>query len=393
MDSMLYAAQQIKEQLVAWRRDIHMHPELGFEEKRTSTLVADTLESLGWKVQRGVGKTGVVAEYAIHPSEGPTVAIRADMDALPIEEANDLSFKSCYPGVMHACGHDCHTAMLLGAASLLVKEEFPGVIRLLFQPSEERSDQEGFSGAARMIQDGAMQAVDLVLALHVDPSTPVGMVRISSGPSSGGVDSFSGRIIGKGGHGARPHEAIDPFYLSAFVILAINGIFSRRIDPFDANVVSIGAVHGGQVANVIPDHVDLTGTIRFTEKRVQHKLHAEIRRCFEVVRPLGGDYTLSFEIGLPPMINHPSAARLVQRTASELLGQANVLPMERELGAEDFGLLSEVCPGAMFVLGTKIEGDQRFGHNSRFDIDENALPIGTAVLAQSALDFLRHSNK
>ncbi len=389
---MLEQMKSIQKELVEWRREFHMYPELGFEETRTSGRVAEILTSLGWHVQRGVGVTGVVAELS-KAGGGPTVALRADMDALPIEEANEVSYKSRHDGVMHACGHDSHTAMLLGVARALAAEDFPGTIRLLFQPSEERADAEGFGGAARMIQAGAMQGVDMVFAQHVDPATPVGVVRISSGPSSGGVDTFTGRIIGRGGHGARPHETVDPFYLSAFVIVAINGIFSRRIDPFDPNVVSLGSVHGGQVANVIPDAVDMVGTIRFTEKRVQQKLHAEIRRAFDVVKPLGGDYKLSFEIGLPPMFNHPDAVKIIHSSAEAMLGKSCILPMEKELGAEDFSLLAEQCPGAMFVLGTKIEGSQRYGHNPMFDIDETALPIGAGLLAATALEYLRQANQ
>ena len=390
---MLHKAMQIKNELVAWRRDIHAHPELGFEETRTAALVAEALQKMGWNVRTGVGRTGVVGEKSTRPTEGPIVALRADMDALQIQEMNEVAYKSCNPSVMHACGHDTHTAMLLGAAHLLAQEDFPGTIRLLFQPSEERGDIEGISGALRMIQDGAMDGVEMVFAQHVDPSTPVGMIRVSPGPCSGGVDSFFGTIIGKGGHGARPHESIDPFYLSAFVILAINGIFSRRIDPFDPNVVSIGSMHAGQASNVIPDILEISGTIRYTEKRVQKKLHAEIRQAFELVRPLGGDYKLNFEIGLPPMVNHSDAVDIIQAAAEGIIGKANVQPLEKELGAEDFGLLSNHSPGAMFVLGTKIENDLRFGHNPRFDIDENALPIGTAIMAQTALEYLRHKTK
>jgi len=390
---MLLKAEQLKNNLIAWRREIHAHPELGFEETRTAALVAENLQRMGWKVKTGVGKTGVVAELSRQPGSTAIVALRADMDALPIDEANDVPYKSCSPGKMHACGHDAHTAILMGAAQLLAKEDFPGTIRLLFQPSEECGDAEGISGALRMIQDGAMDGVDMVFALHVDPSKPVGMIGISSGPCSGGVDSFFSSIIGKGGHGAHPHEAIDPFYLSAFVILALNGIFSRRIDPFDPNVVSIGSIHGGQATNVIPDLVEISGTIRYTQKRVQEKLHAEIRQAFELVRPLGGDYRLNFEIGLPPMVNHPAAVDYIRSAAEAIIGKPKIDSLEKELGAEDFGLLSNHSPGAMFVLGTKIENDQRYGHNPRFDIDENALPIGAAILAQTALDFLRDKNK
>ena len=384
---MLSKAKDMQDQLIAWRRDFHMHPELGFQETRTSARVAEIAGNLGCRVRRGVGRTGVVAELG----EGkPVIALRADMDALPLQEANQVEYISQNPGVMHACGHDCHTAMLLGVAALLVKEKFPGKVRFLFQPSEEVADGEGLSGAPRMIADGAMDGVDMVLALHVDPATSVGDILLETGPASGGVDSWFGTIIGKGGHGARPHDTVDPFYIAAHVILALNAIISRRIFAFDPAVVSIGSIRGGQTENVIPDRVELTGTLRYTEARVQNQLHAEIKRAFELARSLGGDYELRFGIGTPPMQNHPDAVELIRKAAGCLLGPEHVLDPEKDLGAEDFGCFSEVAPGAMFSLGTRIEGDERFIHNQHFDIDEQALPVGTAILTEAALRFLRH---
>ena len=383
---MLNKAKAIQEQLTAWRRDFHMHPELGFQETRTAAKVAETLEGFGYRVRRGVGKTGVIAEIG---AGKPIIAIRADMDALPIVEANDVPYCSKNEGVMHACGHDGHTTMGLGAALLLAREQFPGTVRFLFQPSEEVADEENLSGAPRMIAEGAMKNVDMVIALHVDPATPVGEIRIEAGPASGGVDSWFGAVLGKGGHGARPFDAIDPFYITCHVIMALNGIVSRRLHPFDPAVVSIGSLHGGQTENVIPDRVEITGTLRYTEARVQKQIHAEIERAFALSRPLGGDYELRFEVGTPPMQNHPEAVKLIEAAAADLLGREHLLPFQKELGAEDFGCFLEAAPGAMFMLGTRIEGDERFGHNPRFDIDERALPVGAALLAESALRFLR----
>ena len=279
---MLTQANAIADQIVAWRREFHAHPELGFQEQRTAARVAEVLASLGWQVRRGVGRTGVVADLG---QRFPRIALRADMDALPLQETNPVPYASQVPGVMHACGHDAHTAILLSVAEMLTQTNFPGSIRLLFQPSEEVSDAEGVSGAPRMIQDGALDGVDAVLALHMDAYTATGNIRIESGPASGGVDSFRGRVIGHGGHGARPHQAVDPIYISAYVILALNGIVSRRIDPFDPAVISLGSLHGGQADNVIPDDVEITGTIRFLEPQVQEQLHAEIRRAFETAVP------------------------------------------------------------------------------------------------------------
>jgi amidohydrolase len=384
---MLKESYHLQEEIIEWRRDFHMHPELGFHELRTSERVAVELEKLGYRVRRKVGRTGVVGE--IGAGNGPCIALRADMDALPIMEANDVPYKSKNDGTMHACGHDSHTAMLLGAATLFAKEKFPGRIRLLFQPSEEVGDEEGVSGAPRMIEEGAMEGVDMVIALHVDPATAVGDIHISSGPSSGGVDSWYGRILGKGGHGAKPNETIDPFNITMHVMIALNTIVSRRLHPFDPAVVSVGTLNGGFTQNVIPAHVDISGTLRFTDINVQKQIHNEIRRAFELSKPLGGDYDLRFEIGAPPMINHPKAAELIESVAVDLLGREHVSAIPKELGAEDFGSFTQIAPGAMFTLGTRIDDDQRYLHHPKLDLDERALPIGTAILAETALRFLR----
>jgi amidohydrolase len=386
---MLKEAHHLQEEIIEWRRDFHIHPELGFHELRTSERVAEELTRLGYRVRRNVARTGVIGD--IGDEAGPCIAIRADMDALPIEEANEVPYKSQNHGTMHACGHDSHTAMALGAATLLAKQTFPGKVRFLFQPSEEVGDEQGISGAPRMIEDGAMEGVDMVIALHVDPSSPVGEVHVSDGPSSGGVDSWYGRVIGKGGHAAKPNETVDPFYLAAHVMLALNAIVSRRLHPFDPAVVSIGTLHGGFTQNVIPAHVDLSGTLRYTDVKVQQQIHGEIRRSFELSRTLGGEYELRIEIGSPPMINHPDAVRLILAAAAATLGSAHVTPIPKELGAEDFGSFTQVAPGAMFTLGTRIEGDQRFLHHPRLDLDERALPLGTAIFAECALKFLRGS--
>ena len=339
---MLTKASGIQQQLSDWRRDFHMHPELGFNEVRTSAKIAEVMEQFGYRIRRGVGRTGIIADLG---KGKPVVAIRADMDALPLLETNQTPYVSQNPGVMHACGHDSHMAMALGAAALLLREKFPGTVRFLFQPSEEVADADGLSGAPRMIAGGAMESVDMVIATHVEPTTSTGAIRIKAGPASGGVDSWYGEIIGTGGHGAHPHETIDPFYIAAHVILALNSIVSRRLDPIDPAVVSIGSFNGGFTENVIPERVTITGTLRYIEKKVQEQIHAELRRAFEIARTLGGDYELKIEIGAPPMINSPQASNLIAAVAIDLLGKENVLPWIDELGAEDFGSLSNVCSG------------------------------------------------
>ncbi len=386
---MLNRAKALQDKMISYRHDFHKYPELGFHEFRTSARVADVLDSLGCRVRRNVGKTGVVAEVG----QGlPIVAIRADMDALPLQEDNRTDYASQNPGVMHACGHDAHTAILLGVAEILSKEEkLPGTVRFLFQPAEEVADEEGFSGAQRMIPDGALDGdVGMVLALHVSAHVPVGQIQIGAGPSSGGVDTFRASVLGRGGHGARPHETVDPIHLSAYVILALNGIVSRRLNPYDPAVVSIGSIHAGNAENIIPDKVDILGTIRYTQPNVQKLIHTEIKKAFEVAKSLGGDYTLKFEIGSPPMINDEKVVQLIKQTASDLIGRENVLPPLAGLGAEDFGCFSELVPGAMFSLGSKVEGDEREHHNSRFDLNDQCLPYGAAILAETTLRYLKN---
>jgi len=383
---MLEQAMEIAPKIIEWRRQFHMYPELGFEEYQTSAKVAQVLTELGYRVRTGVGRTGVIGERG---QGKPVIAIRADMDALPIQETNQVPYASQVPGKMHACGHDAHTAIVLGVAMLLANEDLSGTVRLLFQPSEEVADEENKSGAPRMIEDGAMENVDTVLALHVDAHTAVGDIRIGSGPSSGGVDNFTATIIGKGGHGARPHEAVDPIWIAAHVIFALNGIISRRTDPFAPAVVSIGSIHGGEAENVIPDEVRISGTIRYMDSQVQQQIHQEIEKALSVARLFGGDYRLKIDISEPPMINDEQVVRFLEQVAGDLLGKEHVLPPKRGLGAEDFGQFSKLAPGAMFGLGCLIEGDERNPHNPRFDIDERCLPIGAAILAESAVRFLR----
>ncbi|HET90342.1 MAG TPA: amidohydrolase [Chloroflexi bacterium] len=386
----LQQARDLYDQLVAWRRDFHMHPELGFQETRTAGRVADVLGPLGYRVRTGVGRTGVVADRG---DGAPIIAIRADMDALPIQETNDVPYASQNPGVMHACGHDAHTAIALGVATLLAGEQFPGTVRFLFQPAEEVGDEEGISGAPRMVEDGAMDGVNAVLALHVHPKTPAGSISVRSGPISAGVDSFFVTITGRGGHGAYPHDVVDPIYIAGHVILALHGIVSRRLHPVDPAVISIGSIHGGKAENVIPERVKMTGTIRFMRAEVRELLHQEIERALGIARTLGGDFTLRIEHGGFPVINDEQVVKYIQEVATDLLGAEGVQSHGQEMGAEDLGAFLAHAPGAMFSLGSCIEGDERQGHHPRFDIDERCLPVGVAVLTETALRLLRGSRR
>jgi amidohydrolase len=383
---MLDRAKEMQSQLTDWRREIHMNPELGFRETHTAALVAEALESLGYRVQTGVGRTGVVAELG---QGGPTIAIRADMDALPVQEANDVDYASQIPGVMHACGHDAHTACALGAATLLAQETFPGTVRFLFQPSEEMADEEGFSGAPRMVQDGAMEGVDAVIALHVHGSTPVGQITVDPGPASAGVGGFWATITGQGAHGAYPHKGLDPIHIAAHVVLALHGIVSRRLNPYDPAVVTVGAIHGGKAGNVIPEEVEIKGTVRYENPEVREQLYGQIEQALEIARTMGGDYELGFRNGPPPVINDAGIADLVQEVGADLLGAEQVKPREKGMGAEDFAVFAAMAPGAMFRLGCLIEGDERKAHGAYFDIDERCLPVGAAMLAEVALRLLR----
>lgn len=384
---MLKQANAISEELIEWRRDFHMHPEIAFDLHRTAGIVADELEKMGYRVKRGVGKTGVVAEIG---EGGKLVAIRADMDALPIFEQNETDYVSQNEGKMHACGHDSHTAMALGAAHILSKEKFTGRVRFLFQPCEETADEEGLSGAQRMYAEGATQGVDYVIAQHVDPTHPVGTITINEGPSGGGVTSWKATIYGKGGHGAYPHASNDPFVMLAHVIMGINSVVSRRLDPFEPAVISIGAVNGGFAENVIPDKVELMGTIRFTSLDIEKQIREELTKVFEIIKVLGGDYNLNFLFGGMPIMNDKFVADTIASVGKDLLGEGSVMPMEKTLGAEDFPEFLRDAPGAMYMLGVKIEDRPVYElHHPKFDLDERALPIGTAVLAETALRFLR----
>jgi len=383
---MLSRAQSLFDQLVAWRRDLHMHPELGFQETRTAARVAEALTALGYRVRMGVARTGVVAERG---AGRPIVAVRADMDALPIQEANDLPYASQVPGVMHACGHDAHTAIGLGVAALLAPESFPGTVRLLFQPSEEAADEAGRSGAPRMVEEGAMEGVERVLALHVDTLFKVGEIGVEAGTVSAGVDSFYATVMGKGGHGSAPQDVVDPIYIAAHVVLALHGIVSRRLHPWDPAVISVGAIHAGQADNVIPERVEMCGTIRFMASEVQQQIHAEIERALSVARALGGDYALRFVVGDPPIVNDAEVTEVLRQVGEDLLGPGSTNSSRHEMGAEDFSSFTALAPGAMFRLGCRGEGDPRLAHSPTFDVDERCLPIGAAVLAEAALRLLR----
>ena len=384
----LARAEAMRDQLVAWRRDIHAHPELSFQEERTARMVADALNDMGIEAQTGVGKTGVVGFLG----EGrPVIGIRADMDALPIQEVNDVPYRSQNPGVMHACGHDAHTAILMGVAKLL--SEMPdrpaGQVRFLFQPSEEASDNENKSGAVRMIEDGALDGLDAVIALHVASDLTANKIEIAPEFVTAAEDSFHAVIKGTGGHGAFPHQGIDPTFILAQVINAIQGIRSRRVNPTKAATISIGYIHAGAVTNVIPAEVKLGGTMRSYDDDVRQQLKHELELALSVARSFGGDYELTFSPGYPSTYNDPAVTAMIQDATRAMLGDDGLADPEPGMGAEDFSYMTRKAPGAMFMLGAKFDDKNRPHHTPVFDISEDALPTGAALLADVTVKLLR----
>lgn len=385
-------AQAMANELVRLRRDIHEHPELGFEEVRTAQLVADTLAEIGgMEIRTGVGRTGVVAD--LRGGNGPTIAIRADMDALPIQESNDVPYRSRNDGVMHACGHDAHTAMLLGAAHLLrqslQEDNWQGNVRLIFQPSEERFDANGISGATAMITDGALDGVDAVIALHVLSNRPSGYCEFQDGYSMASVDTFAAHIRGDGAHGAYPHHGSDPLFMLAPILTALYAIPSRQINPLRPSVVSLGQINGGFAENVIPSEVTVKGTIRALDHEVRETLWREVENAFKLSETLGGSYEFQLTRGYPSLNNNTMVNGWMREVAREVAGDDRVASREFGMGAEDFAYMAQQAPGAMFNLGAAIpDGVMRHHHTSSFDIDESVLPIGAAVLAETARRFV-----
>ncbi len=393
---LLERAKALHAQIRAWRREIHRYPELTFTEQRTAGLVNATLVDLDIRTETEVAKTGVVGH--IQGGAGPVVGLRADMDALPITEVNGTEFDSTRSGIMHACGHDAHTAMLLGAATLLKgladEQRLPGSIRLLFQPSEEASDAEGKSGGMRMVEEGALQGLDAVFGLHVDPSHDTGFVATREGPMMAAADKFSLVIRGSGGHAARPQATVDPIVLSSFVIQAIQQVISRRINPLEPGVITIGTINGGTVENVIPDTVTLTGTIRSFSPETREALHRELRKACQIVEPLGGSSDLQIEWGYPPTVNSPEATGVAVGALAALLGDDKVKVADQGMGAEDFSFMAQAAPGCFIRLGVHDPawGDSVYNvHRADFRLDEDALPIGAAALAAAALAWMTKS--
>lgn len=390
--SVMKEAVSMFELLKRWRRYLHENPELSFQEKNTAKFVEAELRKIDHLiVETNVGGHGVVA--TLSNGEGPTIAIRADMDALPIQEANDHSFVSKNDGVMHACGHDAHTAMLLGAAHLLANRfhqgELNGKVKFIFQPAEESTDEYGLSGAPYMIRDGVLDDVDMVIALHVCPWHPVGVIQMNHGYSMANVDVFSATIQGTGGHGGYPHLGSDPLWMLGTVLQAFYGTVGRRISPLDTVAASIGKIEAGAVSNVIPEEVYIEGTLRSYSPEVRDNLSQEIERVFKLVEALGGTYHFYLEKGEPALYNDEFANDILLQAMKEINENMEIIWEPFGMGGEDFGYMTREIPGAMFFLGCSLEdGLDRDLHTPIFDIDENCLPLGTAIFVHAVCKYL-----
>ena len=393
--TLLERARSLAPELVELRRDLHRHPELSFQEQRTARVVAERLEAMGLEARRGIARTGVVAE--IGDGQGPVVALRADMDALPIQEQFEHDYGSTVPGVMHACGHDAHTAGLIGTARLLVAERDagrlpPGTIRLLFQPSEEAADDEGKSGATRMIEDGALERVEAVVGIHVGGHLPRGKIFVAEGSIMAGSDEIRVEVRGRSAHAAHPEQGIDALVLTAQGVVAAQQAVARAISPMEPGVVTFGTIQGGRANNVIADSVKLHGTLRYFRDKVREQLRRAIHGAFTALEAQGATVEVKFGPGYPPVVNDAGVTRVVRRVAETVAGADAVLPMERWMAAEDFAFIAREAPGCFVWVGAALP-EVREHHHSRFDIDESVLPLDAALLAGSAIALLEERGR
>ena len=387
---LLSEARRVEPEIVKNRRAFHQHPELAYQEKATSKLVAEKLESMGIETKRGVGGTGVLGTLK-GAKKGRVVALRADMDGLPVKEMSEVDFRSKADGVMHACGHDTHMAMLLGAARILAdnREELCGTVKFLFQPAEENG---GRGGALPMIEDGVMKdpKVDYVFGLHISNNEQSGEVGVREGPFMAAPDTFKVKIVGKGGHGSAPHQTIDPVYVAAHVILALQGVSARMIDPIRPFVITVGSVHSGTKENIIPDEAFLEGTIRTLDEGTRTRAKRKIDEVAKgVSRSFGARAEVEFEEDAYPVtVNDPRATREAMKVLRKIPG-LKVKEVDPVMGGEDFSRFLQKAPGAFYFLGTNnpAKGCVHPNHSSRFKVDEDVLKLGAASLALLAFEF------
>ena len=396
MNPFLKQAQELFPYTQAMRRDFHMHPELGYNEIRTGGIVAKELESLGLEVTKGVGKTGVVG-FLEGSKPGPTILLRFDMDALPITEDTGAEYSSQNPGVMHACGHDGHTAIGLTVAKILNerKHELKGNIKFCFQPSEEGTNGEDVGGALMMMRDGVLEGprVEKTLSLHLWNDKPLGWIHVAEGPVMAGADLFIIKLTGKGGHGAGPDTTIDPVVCAAQIVNALQTIVSRNIEPLKPAVVSVTSIHAGTAFNIIPQTAELNGTIRTFEPEIREKVH---RRFEEIIRgtaqAMGCEAEIIIKQVTAPVINNVDVASSVMQSAQVLFPQTEIANNSYlTMGAEDMGYMQEKADGCYFFVGSaNAERNLNYNHHHpKFDFDEQALISGVALMASAASDILK----
>jgi amidohydrolase len=385
---LLEKAHKLEGEITAWRRAIHRYPELGFQEHRTAKLAANSLREMGIQVTTEVGKTGVIGTLG---KGRPAIGIRADMDALELQEANKVPYASKVPNVMHACGHDAHVAILLGVAKLLAhaKDLPEGEVRFLFQPCEETMDDDGKSGAIRMVEDGAVDGLDAIIALHVTSDYPAGRFEIADGYPTAAVDVYDATIIGKGCHDAYPHTGLDPIFLLGQVINSIHGIRAIRIDPVRPSIISISTIRAGDAKNVMPSTVEISGTIRSYDEETRGKLAEELERALSVAKALGGDYRLNLQSHGYSTRNDPEIAAIIREVILGMIGENHLLQTNPGMAGDDFSYFVRKIPGVWFQLGAQIGEEKRPHHSPVFDLDESVFPLGTAVLAGTVYRFLR----
>ncbi len=384
-------AQELLPELIRIRRHLHQWPELSFQEFETSAFVAKRLHELGVRHETEVARTGVVG--IIGRASGPVLALRADMDALPIAEENQVSYRSKREGVMHACGHDAHTAMLLGAAMLLkpLEDQLPGRVKLIFQPAEEIIGGDGYSGAKLMVEEGVVDDVDAIIGIHVDPTIPAGSVGVRPGPMMAAADRIEIDILGKKAHGAYAYLGTDAIVLAAQVIMAAQTLISRRIPAVQEGVITFGEIHGGVRDNILSDRVRLTGTVRSFDPAIRDQLERELEEVVSIVRKMGGDYRYRYMRGNPAVINDGQLTGFVARVGKQMLGPDKVVEAPKTTGAEDFSWYMQQTRGSFIRVGAKAPQwpESRSLHTATFDIDEHALAVGAALLAQSAIRWLQ----
>jgi amidohydrolase len=383
-DDMVREIDAMAGHLVQWRRDFHRHPELSFEERRTSAVIRAFLEECGIEVHpcAGTGLRGVLEG----PRAGPTVALRADMDALAVAEEGEQEYRSQADGLMHACGHDGHMAILMGVAQLLARRraDVAGRVVFLFQPAEENPP----GGAKVMIDEGALDGVDRVFGLHLWQPLPSGVVGLCRGPLMAQADKFKVVVNGRGGHASQPHLTVDPVLVASHVVVAAQAIASRFVDPIAPVVVSFTTVHGGRVHNIIPDSVTLTGTVRAFDLEVQRVVKERLRQvCEQTCAAFGASAEFEYEDGYPPLVNDLAMIDLLARVARHEFGEDRVVTIQPAMGGEDFAYFLQRVPGAFAMLGVGDAGPHPH-HSPRFDIDERVLPVGVRLLAAVALEAL-----